>query len=260
MHRERMIYTLVLFSIILLVIDSVFSLSGKGRTIVYFLDGVICIILGIDYVERLLKSDTKRLFLKNTWYEVLAIIPAYTFMAFQAQFIGGALRILRFVRVVRSIKIGILLSRSFKLIIHAKNIVIRSKILYVASLSILATILSSTVIYTLEGNLEGSNIKDFFDAIWWSLTTLTTVGYGDIVPITREGKILGIFLMVFGVIVWSSTISLLSASIIKEEVKDENLTDELKRVVEKYSKKVGKLSKKEAEMLNWLIRMLNEMS
>jgi voltage-gated potassium channel len=62
------------------------------------------------------------------------------------------------------------------------------------------TWITSAVLFTLVEDVgEGERVHSFFDALWWSLTTMTTVGYGDVYPITAAGRILGGFTMVVGI-------------------------------------------------------------
>lgn len=57
----------------------------------------------------------------------------------------------------------------------------------------------STIVTTVERDAEGSSIRSFPDALWWSLVTMSTVGYGDMVPVTATGKVMAVFLMLGGI-------------------------------------------------------------
>ena len=67
----------------------------------------------------------------------------------------------------------------------------------------------STLFHLLESG-KNPHINGLLDSIWWSFSTVTTVGYGDIVPVTSWGKILGIFLMLFGTAVFAIYIAVLA--------------------------------------------------
>lgn len=73
------------------------------------------------------------------------------------------------------------------------------------------------IVFILERDLNPS-INEFIDALWWSFATTTNVGYGDIVPITFEGKIIGIILMLIGVAIFGIYTALFARAIIDDEV------------------------------------------
>lgn len=66
------------------------------------------------------------------------------------------------------------------------------------------------VVVPLEIRSPYANINNFLDGIWWAVTTVTTVGYGDVFPITFEGRIIGMFLQVVGVILFGTMIGMIS--------------------------------------------------
>jgi len=72
------------------------------------------------------------------------------------------------------------------------------------------TMVSSAVAFTLAEDVgEGRRINSFFDSLWWSAATITTVGYGDIYPVTATGRIIAVFTMVVGI----STLAVVTARI-----------------------------------------------
>lgn len=79
----------------------------------------------------------------------------------------------------------------------------------VAVATLFITYISAVQITVLERSSETSNIKDFGDGLWWAITTVTTVGYGDRFPTTNEGKLLAVFLMMMGI----SLVGVVTASV-----------------------------------------------
>jgi len=71
-------------------------------------------------------------------------------------------------------------------------------IFYIISVTFVVISVSSFLFYILELE-QNKNITNLFDSVWWSIVTLTSLGYGDICPVTVGGRIVGIFLMFFGV-------------------------------------------------------------
>ena len=75
--------------------------------------------------------------------------------------------------------------------------------------------IGSIAIFYIESPNENSQIDSFLDAVWWTVSTVTTVGYGDIVPVTVAGKIMSIFYMIFGIGVLAISLSMLGTRIYK---------------------------------------------
>lgn len=258
---EYLIVGLIVASIVLVVLDYVVSL-GVVRGLVYLADFAICILLALDYVYRMIHSGDKLGFVKKYWYELLASIPAYIFLTIQTQFLGAAfrsLRIIRAVRMMRVVRLSLILFKVVRLMEAIGRLLIRSKVVYLLALALMVIVFSSTAIYVAESGLESSSLRTFFDAIWWSFTTVTTVGYGDIVPITMEGKVIGITLMIFGITVWSGIISLLTAAIVEKRYEERtSLKRELRSIVKKYIDKSNQLTYEERKLLQKLLELIME--
>jgi len=82
-------------------------------------------------------------------------------------------------------------------------------------------VIGSLVIYSVESQHPDTQINSMLDAIWWTVATVTTVGYGDIVPVTDTGKIVAIFYMFFGIGVLALFLSVLGTSFYKHRFEKE---------------------------------------
>ncbi len=81
--------------------------------------------------------------------------------------------------------------------------------------------LSSALLFYLEKGIN-PKIQTWLDAIWWAVATVTTVGYGDISPVTTAGKLIGIFMMIVGTALFWSYTALFAGAIMAEEAKEIN--------------------------------------
>jgi voltage-gated potassium channel len=90
--------------------------------------------------------------------------------------------------------------------------------LKVAITTLFVAYISAVQITISERMVEGSNIKNFGDGLWWAMTTVTTVGYGDKFPVTAEGRILAVALMIMGI----SLVGVITASVAAWFVKISN--------------------------------------
>ena len=87
--------------------------------------------------------------------------------------------------------------------------------------SALVILLGAVVMYTVESGQPDSEINSWLDAIWWTVATTTTVGYGDIIPVTDVGRIIAIFYMFFGIAVLGISLSVLGTRYYKKKFDDE---------------------------------------
>ena len=94
-------------------------------------------------------------------------------------------------------------------------------------------------LFLVEGNLLESKITNLGDAVWWAIVTVTTVGYGDIYPVTIEGKIIASILMIVGIGILGVLIATLGACFIESRLKPKlNVEEESKKVI---NEKIRKL-------------------
>jgi len=139
-------------------------------------------------------------FMKQNWLALLALLlPAFR-----------ALRVLRVILVIRGLQ-PFLRSRSSK--VGATVGVTFPLTLYTAALAV----------FEAERNVEGANITSFGDALWWSITSVTTVGYGDRYPVTADGRFIATFLMIIGIVLFSALTALLAAWVMGDKKSKEDL-------------------------------------
>jgi voltage-gated potassium channel len=193
---------LLLFAILLSVgavmLETVPSFQAKHREMLYTLEWVFTIFFTIEYLLRLYCVYRPMKYAKSFFgiIDLLAILPTY--LSF---FIVGAqsllvIRILRLMRVFRIFKLGHFLAESDQLIRALKAS--RPKItVFMLFVVLLVTIIGS-VMYIAEGGADGTGFTSIPQSIYWAIVTLTTVGYGDITPVTNFGKFLSAVVMILG--------------------------------------------------------------
>jgi voltage-gated potassium channel len=181
------ILILSLYVLISLVVTTFFSVTPEVHKILLQIDNFICIIFLIDFFYRFYKAPSKLKFLKWGWVDFISSIPFIDFLR-----VGRLLRLLRLLRILRA----------FKSVKHIVEHVYKDKskglLSTVAIIAFLMVLFSSITILQVE-TAPNSNIKTAEDALWWSYTTLTTVGYGDKYPVTTEGRLIAAVLMTTGV-------------------------------------------------------------
>lgn len=204
---------LILISIIVVMLESIESLRANYLTLFHTIEWIITILFLIDYILRIY-CVTKPIKYITSFYgiiDLLSILPS--FLAF---FIAGGqslmvIRGLRLLRVFRIFKLGTFL-------IHG-NIIMesmrqsRGKIaVFMYFIMIMLMIIGATM-YLVEGS-ENEGFSNIPASIYWAVVTMTTVGYGDVTPLTNLGKFLSALVMILGYAVIAVPTGIVSASMI----------------------------------------------
>ncbi|HEX2985819.1 MAG TPA: potassium channel family protein [Caproiciproducens sp.] len=189
---DVIITLLAIFSVVLVLFDfsSIVDLSVMPWEMV---DHIIWGIFTIDYVSRFIISKEKKTFFKENIFDLIAILPFNEVLSIFR--ISRLFRVARLARLSRLTK-GLRLFRTFGFLGVLKkrldNFLHTNGFIYVLY-SAGALILTSSIAMSYLEN------KSFGDALWWSIVTTTTVGYGDISPVTPIGRIIAVILMIFGI-------------------------------------------------------------
>lgn len=124
--------------------------------------------------------------------------------------------------IVKNLKNRILKQRTFRQLL---------------AVSVLFTLMMGLVIVPIERNASHGTIKNTSDGMWWAIQTLTTVGYGDVTPVTDQGRTLGVILQILGALMFGSLLAIISTSMSRsqEEFYWNRLFDRLNHMEEKLS-------------------------
>lgn len=183
---------LAFFSVAMVILDysSVLNLETMPWEAV---DHIIWAIFTVDYAVRFAISQNKKEFFRKNIFDLIAILPFNEILSvFRVSRAFRVARLVRFTRLTKGLRLlrafGFLgvLKRRLDKFLHTNGFIY---VLYSAGALILA---SSIAMSYLEG-------KTFGDALWWSIVTTTTVGYGDISPATPAGRVIAVILMIFGI-------------------------------------------------------------
>ena len=126
-------------------------------------------------------------------------------------------------------------------------------------ISVLVIVGSGIGIYLIESPHEDAQITNLIDAFWWVSATVTTVGYGDVVPVTELGRLMGIALMFIGISIIGTFISALGAILIGSRLKKrETLESSTKSMIIRKIHDIENLEKNEVELLISMVKDLHD--
>lgn len=183
---QVVVLVLSIVVLVTLVVDTTLTLPPEISRLLQGIDNFVCVILLIDFGVRFKQAESKPGFMKWGWIDLVASIPTLNFLR-----LGRVVRVIRVIRVLRTMR---LVHQLFTTLFRHR---LKSGFAS-AGLAVFLLLSFSSISILLCERAPKSNITTAEDAIWWSVTTITTVGYGDRYPVTTEGRLVAMVLMISG--------------------------------------------------------------
>ena len=218
---DKLILFLSIYTVAELWISIVVNYSNQVQNYASYIDTAICCIFLYDFFSRLFTSADKLTFIKSNWIDFASSIPFVAYLR-----IGRVARIIRIFRVLRSGKVF------YKTIDENKSISIFQSVLI---FNIILVILSALSVYSVEHEIN-PQFSSIMDSMWWAFITMTTVGYGDIVPITPEGKFFSVILIGMGILLIGTFTAMVTDYFVKDKImlkKLESIENKLDKLLKK---------------------------
>lgn len=214
------------YTMIVVIILSLVPLMVKGTTpFLAVLDKITMVIFIFDYLLRWMTADfhlgrgaASFLLYPVTAMaivDLLCILPAFEVLA-------DGFRVLKVIRLLRALRVF----RAAKLLRYSRSLILivdvikdqRAPLLAVVALAIGYIVISALIIF----NVEPETFNSFFDAVYWASVSLTTVGYGDIYPITNAGRVITMISSFFGIAVVALPAGIITAGYMDRLGKEKN--------------------------------------
>ena len=185
---------LIVLSLVSFSIETLPNLSESTIRILKIMEVIVVIIFTIEYLLRIVLSE-KRLKFIFSFYGIIdlaAILPFYLATGLDFRSVR-ALRLLRVFRILKLAKYSVAIARFGQALKSIK----RELVMFFA-MTLIMIYLAAAGIYFFENSAQPEAFSSIFDSLWWAIVTLTTVGYGDIYPITAGGKIFTFIVLIIG--------------------------------------------------------------
>lgn len=160
----------------------------------HVIEAVTVTIFTLEYVLRIIGAEKKTRFIFSFYglVDLTAILPFYVSTGLDLRAVR-VFRLLRLVRILKLFKYSQAIKRFHRALVLAKE-----ELILFGFVSIILIYLSAVGIYFFENEAQPEQFKSVFHSLWWAVTTLTTVGYGDMFPITAGGKLFTFFVLMIG--------------------------------------------------------------
>jgi voltage-gated potassium channel len=198
--------SLISLNILFLIVESVEEIYQQYKLFFHYFELVSVILFTIEYLLRVwtITEDSRyahpvfgrlRYIIKP-----IAIIDLIAFLPFYIPFIVGDARVFRMLRIIRLIRVFRIV-HYFKPLVMIYNVLARKKNELLMSLAamIFLVVFVSSLMYFVEHEAQPEVFSNIPKTMWWGVITLTTVGYGDVVPVTTFGKFLGSIISLIGI-------------------------------------------------------------
>ncbi len=215
----------------IVIVISLIPLAFKTEYFVFQIVDKICVVIFIiDYLLRLLTADFKYgkksvvSFLRYP-FSFMAVIDLVSILP-SISVINSGFKVLRIMRMIRALRV----LRVFKAVRYSNSLQIIARVFKnskeplaaVGTLAIAYVLVSALVII----NVEPESFNNFFDAVYWATVSLTTMGYGDIYPVTTIGRFITMLSSIFGIAIVALPSGIITAGYMGEIEKRKNSSDE----------------------------------
>jgi voltage-gated potassium channel len=218
---DKGVYILILLSTLAIILESDQELSKTYHRLFQNFEIISVLVFSVEYIYRTILNFNRNKNLKYNYsfyvlIDLIAVLPFFLPLAFA--FDSRALRILRLIRALRVLKV----SQHSKAVKHLLQVFkqIKGELTLTFFLSLILIVFSGIVVYYAENPSQPDVFNNIGNSIWWALATLTTVGYGDIYPITVLGKLIASFVAIVGIGLIAIPTGLISATYVDILKKD----------------------------------------
>ncbi|HBV88586.1 MAG TPA: ion transporter [Desulfosporosinus sp.] len=187
---------LILMSILIIFLETLPSLSTAFLKYLFKIEWIITVLFTLEYIIRISIVRNKFKYMKSFFgiIDLLAILPAYLSIFIEGSQFALILRTFRLLRIFRILNLGKYIGESYSLLNALKAS--RYKITVFLEAVLIIVVIVGTLMYLIEGEVSGFNSIPV--SVYWAIVTLTTVGFGDITPVTPLGRIVASLLMLLG--------------------------------------------------------------
>lgn len=205
------IQVLIVLSLITFSVETLPNLSEETRRILTAIEVFTVGVFTVEYLLRIFVADRKLGFIFSGWgiVDLLAILPFYLTTGLDFRSIR-ALRLMRLFRIVKLARYSSAVQRY-----HIAFKLAKEEIVLFISMAAILLFLSGVGIYYFENPAQPELFASVFHSLWWAVATLTTVGYGDIYPVTAGGKVFTAMVLMIGLGVVAVPAGLMASALTK---------------------------------------------
>lgn len=191
----------------LLIVPLAATLPKSADQAIVAADYVIWALFALDYAIRLYLSPQRGRFVRTHIPDLIIVVVPFL----------RPLRVLRSARLLRLLRLTRLAALAAKALTNVRAILRSRGLNYVLLVAVALVFLAAALVVEFERGHEAASIESYPDALWWAVTTITTVGYGDAFPLSPAGRGVAVFLMVAGIAVFGVLTASIAAYFVEQK-------------------------------------------
>jgi len=213
---DTFMQAVIILSLVSFSIETLPGLSQQTSDYLYYFEATCIGIFTLEYIARIISADEKLKFIFSFFgiVDLLAILPFYLTTGLDLRSVR-AFRLLRLIRLLKLARYSVAAKRFQRAFSIA-----REELMLFLFVALIVLYLAGVGIYYFENPAQPDVFSSIFHSLWWAVATLTTVGYGDIYPITVGGKIFTFFILIIGLGVVSIPAGLIASALSKAREMD----------------------------------------
>ena len=247
---ELFVLAITIYSLVVILLLLVWPLTTATRTLLIRVDLLICLIFLFDFLVSLYRSPNWRVYLirQGGWLDLLGSVPVIIGPSWTA-----VLRLARIPRLIRILRV--LRAKDPKQIRQElRSDRPQGALLFTFLIAVVMIAVASGIVLQVEGRSPTANIQTGGDAFWWAFVTITTVGYGDHVPVTALGRMMAGILMMIGIGIFAVLTSYLASILLEEDDEqedDSSVRDEIKELRQENAAMSARLDDMMQMLVQW---------
>lgn len=210
---------LILVSLVSFTLDTLPNIGPTVKSALSIIEYITVAIFTLEYLLRIYVASSKPKFIFSFYgmVDLLAILPFYISSGVDLR----AVRVFRFLRLLRILKLARYNAAIRRF--HRAFVIVREELALLGVVALIILYLSAVGIYYFESDAQMDQFQSVLHSLWWAVTTLTTVGYGDMYPVTAGGKLFTFFVLIVGLGVVAVPTGLIASAL--TQARDEERAD-----------------------------------
>jgi len=208
---DLFIQGLIVLTLVASAVETLPDLPSSAQAALYGFDVFSVAVFTVEYLVRISLAKPRRRYAFSFFgiIDLLAILPFYIGLGVDTRAIR-AFRLLRLLRLLKLARYSAAIQRFYTALSIAKE-----ELVVYLSATLVLLYLSALGIYYFEHEAQPDKFRSVFDALWWAVATFTTVGYGDVYPITVGGRLFTFFVLLIGLGIVSVPTGIIAAALAK---------------------------------------------
>lgn len=215
--KDLFLTFLALVSILLLYLEISDELTVQQTQTIIYADVIIASIFLLDFCYSYWTAPNKAQFARERWWELPASIP----LGFESLRIFRGFQFIRLIRIFQFARLFRGVSHFQRMMNNIQTFTEEVRLVYITNILTIVVLSGALAFHYVEADVNPT-VKTFLDSLWWSISSVASLGAGDIYPTTNAGKIIGIFVVLLGLGVMSAFAGLVASFIIRHKDEEED--------------------------------------